>query len=195
MGRSAPRLGHGGEHRVPVAWRGAGHGHAPALVRRLRSYDAAGPRVLPSHPEIVRPVDHGAAERSPQQRAGRTWLRLEVQALAYALTTRGEAQRAHAHAALAFRAHRQRLFPDARAREDSLELQEGLAEHAGQVVASARSTLGPLRTVRTMDGVMRRPSYVRSFAYATGPGSACCSINSLRGGAPGSPACARSQGC
>ena len=103
------------------------------------------------------------------ERAGRTWLRLEVQALAYALTTRGEAQRAHARAALAFRAHRQRLFPDARAREDSLELQEGLAEHAGQVVASARSTLGTLRTVRTMDGVMRRPSYVRSFAYATGP--------------------------
>lgn len=103
------------------------------------------------------------------ERDARTWLRLELQALSYALTTSGAVQRAHLRSALAFRAERRRLFPDFAAREDSLEIQEGLAEYTGQAVAAARSTLGPLRHVRAIDAVVRRPSYVRSFAYATGP--------------------------
>ena len=102
-------------------------------------------------------------------REGRTWLRLEVQALDYALTTRGPAQRRHIRAALLFRDHRRQLFAAAAAVEDSLEVQEGLAEYTGQFVASRHSPLAPLRSVRAIDAVMRQPSYVRSFAYATGP--------------------------
>ena len=99
----------------------------------------------------------------------RTWLRLELQALGYALTTSGPTRLRHARSALAFRGERRRLFPAFAAGEDSLEIQEGLAEYTGQVVAAWRSGLGPLRHVRAIDAVTRRPSYVRSFAYATGP--------------------------
>ncbi|MGQ0647998.1 MAG: hypothetical protein ACT4P7_10535 [Gemmatimonadaceae bacterium] len=103
------------------------------------------------------------------ERDGRMWLRLELQALAHALTTRGSAQRQHARTALAFRAERHRLFPSFAAAEDSLEIHEGLVEYTGQAVAAWKSNLGPLRHVRAIDAVTRRPSFVRSFAYATVP--------------------------
>lgn len=103
------------------------------------------------------------------ERDGRLWLRLELRALAYALTTSGTASRAHARAALRFRSERQRLFPGSAAHEDALERMEGSAEYSGMQLATANSTLGPLRVVRAMDGVERNPSLVRSFAYGTGP--------------------------
>ena len=103
------------------------------------------------------------------ERDGRLWLRMELRALAYALTTTGVASRGHARAALRFRSERGRLFPGSAAREDALERMEGSAEYTGMRVALAHSAMGPLRVVRAMDGVERNPSFVRSFAYGTGP--------------------------
>ncbi|MBK8058495.1 MAG: hypothetical protein IPK33_11705, partial [Gemmatimonadetes bacterium] len=146
-----PRLGHGGEHRVPVAWRGAGQSLLP-----LSSDDFDRTTLLAhgSFHRVQKSLGRWIREQPSvhlDERAGRTWLRLEVQALAYALTTRGEAQRAHARRRPPLVHTGSDCFPTP-ARADSLELQEGLAERAGRVVASARSTLGTLRTVRTMDG-------------------------------------------
>jgi hypothetical protein len=101
---------------------------------------------------------------------GRMWLRLELHALAYALCTAGDAARRHARSALLFRAARRRRFPGADTLENALELQEGLAAYTGARFAlAAYPVLGPLRVVREMDQIEGRPTYVRSFAYATGP--------------------------
>ena len=100
---------------------------------------------------------------------GRLWLRLELRALSYAITSSGDDRTRHARNAMHFRQRRHLLYAEAFALESQLELQEGLPEYTGQRVALAVTGLGPLRVVRTIDAHMNDPSYARSFAYATGP--------------------------
>jgi hypothetical protein len=67
--------------------------------------------------------------------------------------------------ALAFRAERHRLFPNAAAGESALELNEGVAEYTGVRLSSI--TVADF--AKSLDSAARLPSYVRSFAYYTGP--------------------------
>jgi hypothetical protein len=100
--------------------------------------------------------------------AGRLWLRLELRALAAAL--REPASPAAAvHDALHFRAIRQRLHPGADTLEALLEQAEGLAEYTGVAFAAALLGAGPTRVAADLAAFERRPSYVRSLGYATGP--------------------------
>lgn len=103
------------------------------------------------------------------ERDGRLWLRLELHALAYALTTRGDTARGHARNALLFRRFRNSIYPGSDSTERELELQEGLPEYVGAHAGLATTGIGALRVVRAMDGVERSPTLVRSFAYASGP--------------------------
>jgi hypothetical protein len=100
---------------------------------------------------------------------GRYWLQLEWRALGAALRARDPAARkAAAGDAILFRAERYRLFPTAAAEEESLELNEGLAEYTG-----VRLGLAPADWTGAALGDLvahaRDDSFVRSFAYATGP--------------------------
>jgi hypothetical protein len=104
-----------------------------------------------------------------EERDGRLWLRLELRALSYALTTAGPDRQRHARNAMLFRRYRYALFPGADTLERALEIAEGHAEYTGQHTALAATGLGGLRVVRTMDAHVGDPSYARSFAYATGP--------------------------
>ena len=102
-------------------------------------------------------------------RDGRIWMRAEFAALRVALTHSGEARRRALDDALLFRAYRRSLWPGAAIQERSLELIEGTAEATG--VDAGLGTL-PQRiaaAVRDIDTTEGYPSYVRSFAYATGP--------------------------
>jgi hypothetical protein len=99
---------------------------------------------------------------------GRYWLRLEMRALSAALLTSGEPRRLAIADALAFRAERWRLFANASTGELALERNEGLAEYTG-VRLSGRAA-GERRTAAAEQLRADRPSFVRSFAYATGPG-------------------------
>jgi hypothetical protein len=101
-------------------------------------------------------------------RDGRTLMRLEWRALAGALrATDGAARRQAVGDALAFRAERRKLSADAAQLEDQLEMNEGLAEYTGQVL-SGRPDLdqGALAQLARAES---RPTFVRSFAYGTGP--------------------------
>ncbi|HTD35935.1 MAG TPA: branched-chain amino acid ABC transporter permease [Candidatus Limnocylindrales bacterium] len=99
---------------------------------------------------------------------GRYWLQLEWRALARALTSTG-AQRAEAVSdALDFRAQRVSIFPAAAANENALMLNEGLAEDTG-VAFTTQPRDRAVRAVESLGSGRRRPSYVRSFAYASGP--------------------------
>lgn len=105
---------------------------------------------------------------------GRTWLRLEMRALARALATRDDAQaRKHVAAALRFRALRGGAGApgtDALAEEAKLERNEGLAEYTGRSVAAAAAQAdGVAAVVEALAKAESSESFVRSAAYATGP--------------------------
>ena len=104
------------------------------------------------------------------ERDGRFWFRLELRALATALRTRGAPARRAALDALVFRAERHRRFPSADSLERALELQEGLAAYTGNRLATDVLRTPPARVAEGIEQLAARPTYVRSAAYATGPG-------------------------
>lgn len=98
---------------------------------------------------------------------GRTWLFLELRALALALASQGEVRITAAHDALAFRAHRDELAsPAERARLDALDLAEGIPEYTGWRLVNSAPALLAQRLENSRDS---RVSWVRSVAYSTGP--------------------------
>jgi hypothetical protein len=103
------------------------------------------------------------------QRDGRRWFRLELRALAAALESDDKAARSHIEDALTFRARRRALYPLADSLEPALEMQEGLPEYTGDRLAMTLIGEGPSRVARRVREFQSNPTYVRSFAYATGP--------------------------
>ncbi|MEP6619067.1 MAG: hypothetical protein ABJE47_07130 [bacterium] len=101
--------------------------------------------------------------------AGRTWMRLEVRALARALRSSGASMRTSIHDALLFRAFRNSLTPGSDTLERALEIQEGLPEYTGTVIALAATSESMDRVARDVEGLEDRASFARSFAYTTGP--------------------------
>ena len=110
----------------------------------------------------------GAGNDHLDTREGRVWLQLEWRALATALASRGPKRRRAVVDALLFRARRRTLFPGAAAEEREMEMHEGLAEYTG-----VRLSGSPDRARLVIDFNLveesRRESFVRSFAYASGP--------------------------
>src|SRR4051812_16418099 len=104
-------------------------------------------------------------------RAGRTWLRLEYRALARALESLPDTGRArhHVESALLFRAYRRSLYPGSDSLESTLEIQEGLAEYTGQHLAMQQTGEGPARVAKYVRDYEATPTFVRAFAYGTGP--------------------------
>ncbi len=100
---------------------------------------------------------------------GRIWLQLEWRALEEALLTRGPKQVAAVRGALIFRARRRKLLQGAAASEQSLELNEGLAEYTGilaHAYSRAQAKADALTGLRKGAGMR---TFGRSFAYASGP--------------------------
>jgi hypothetical protein len=110
----------------------------------------------------------GAANDHLDTREGRVWLQLEWRALGSALASSGRARRRASGDALLFRARRRALFPRAAAEEREMEMHEGLAEYTGVRLGGSPD---PARFVVdfNLQEEARRGSFVRSFAYASGP--------------------------
>ncbi len=101
---------------------------------------------------------------------GRYFLQLEWRALARALEAHTDADRRQGvENALVFRAERYRLFPQAVQEERSLELNEGLAEYTGVRVGNPSPEEQVRATLNDLQTQSKAPTFVRSFAYATGP--------------------------
>ena len=99
----------------------------------------------------------------------RIWMRLEMRALAEALAHDGDGRGAAVGDALAFRARRRALFPDAAAEEDALERNEGMAEYTGLVLSGLPAEALADRAAVGLEQREASESFSRSFAYATGP--------------------------
>jgi hypothetical protein len=104
-------------------------------------------------------------------RPGRTWLRLEYRALARALESLPDqkAARHHAESALLFRGQRRSLYPGSDSLEATLEIQEGLPEYTGQRLAMQLTGESPARVAKYVRDYETTPTFVRAFAYGTGP--------------------------
>jgi hypothetical protein len=105
-------------------------------------------------------------------RPGRTWLRIEYRALARALESLPDqnAARHHAESALIFRMERRSIYPGSDSLEATLEIQEGLPEYTGQRLAMQLTGEGPARVAKFVREYETTPTFVRAFAYGTGPG-------------------------
>lgn len=104
-------------------------------------------------------------------RPGRTWLRLEYRALASALDAlpNQTVARHHVESALIFRAQRRSLYPGSDSLEATLEIQEGLPEYTGQRLAMQLTGEGTTRVAKYVRDYESTPTFVRAFAYGTGP--------------------------
>lgn len=103
-------------------------------------------------------------------RDGRYWLQLEWRALTAALGASGDARRAAIADALLFRSYRRSLFDNASSEERALEMNEGLAEYTGVALSEPDAAASAIRAVEGLREYARRAStFVRAFAYGTGP--------------------------
>lgn len=102
-------------------------------------------------------------------REGRIWMRAELAALSTALLATGKQRKQALADALSFRAFRMSLWPHAQTDEQSLELNEGLAESTGIDATQHGADARIAAAIRDIDTAEKDRSFVRSFAYATGP--------------------------
>lgn len=111
----------------------------------------------------------GPANAHLDEPDGRLWLQLEWRALSRALASGGK-ERAQAVAdALVFRAARRKRFPGSAADESALERHEGLAEYTGIRLASVSPAARGAQARAAIDKSAALASFVRSFAYVSGP--------------------------
>lgn len=104
------------------------------------------------------------------QKDGRIYLRLELEALQQAVGSESQTEISrHLSNALSFRNHRYAIYKDAKASENSLELNEGLATYTG-IFMSGRDDNQIKDYLRNkIVEFQDYPTFVRSFAYLTIP--------------------------
>ncbi len=100
---------------------------------------------------------------------GRLWLQLEWRALAAAIVEQGPAQLQAIRDALAFRNYRRSLFAGSAVSERSLEIAEGVPEYTGLTAAAPDTASARWRTIAKLADPDLSITFVRSFAYTSGP--------------------------
>lgn len=104
-------------------------------------------------------------------KAARIYMILEWNALLKAYIENGEAERiAHIRNALLFRQLRRLEYSGTTVNENCLELQEGLAEYTGvKLGIEKESSKIKYLSGKVTNAVKNYPSFIRSFAYVSGP--------------------------
>jgi hypothetical protein len=100
---------------------------------------------------------------------GRYWLRLEWRALAQALRESGEQRTSAVRDALAFRLARHTLYGAHVENERAQEITEGLAAYTGTVLAAQSPNDAIVGALEILANAEAGESFVRTFAYASGP--------------------------
>jgi hypothetical protein len=100
---------------------------------------------------------------------GRYWMQLEWRALDRALRESGESRARSVCEALAFRQARHTRFPDKVETERALDINEGLASYTGTVLAAPSAADAIARALDLLVAHAGGESFVRTFAYASGP--------------------------
>lgn len=104
------------------------------------------------------------------QKEGRVYLRLELEALKKALkSVSGKELKKHLSNAFIFRKYRHQLYKESDSSENLLELNEGIAEFTGVIVSNRNKEQAISSLVNGIDAFFNNPTFVRSFAYYTVP--------------------------
>jgi hypothetical protein len=104
------------------------------------------------------------------QKDGRIYLRLELEALEKALLSESVSEvKEHLTNALIFRKYRNILFVGSDTTENVLELNEGIAEYTGQMISGRNKEQTIENFEKSLSMFIGYPTYVRSFAYQTIP--------------------------
>lgn len=119
-------------------------------------------------PELGLEVSDRMASHLDEEK-GRVWLRLELRALARALATEDAEAREAVLDGLLFRRIRNASFPGSASVERQLEAHEGLAEYTGARFALDVTGADRDEIARKVEAFEKRPTYVRSLGYGTGP--------------------------
>lgn len=98
---------------------------------------------------------------------GRIYLKLEFEALKQALNSEKPEQ--YIKDALLFRQYRHQLFAGSITSENSLEINEGIAEYTGSILCGMSNAVLLKHYSSKIDLIISYPTLVRSFAYATMP--------------------------
>lgn len=104
-----------------------------------------------------------------ETRDGRVWFRAELAALRVALGSSGPGRTRALRDALLFREYRRSLFKDAASEERGVELNEGLAESTGVDAALVDHDARIRAAIGDIDTELKNVSFMRAFAYASGP--------------------------
>jgi hypothetical protein len=102
-------------------------------------------------------------------REGRVWLQLEWRALRRALAAEGAESSKAIEDALIFRLYRRSLFPNSDSTERGLEMNEGLAEYTGIKLRGSPDLESVAYLAQQLETAESKQTFVRSFAYASGP--------------------------
>jgi hypothetical protein len=100
---------------------------------------------------------------------GRYWLRLECRALARALQEPGARRTTAVRDVLAFRQTRRMLYEGSAEKERALEINEGVASYTGVAAAADSEADAIAGALEALAGAESGESFVRTFAYFTGP--------------------------
>ena len=104
------------------------------------------------------------------QKDGRIYLRLELEALKKAVTSTTTPElKTHLTNALIFRKYRYSIYPNADTTENLLELNEGIAEYTGVIISGLNKTQAITHFEKSITDFLSNPTFVRSFAYQTIP--------------------------
>jgi len=104
------------------------------------------------------------------QKEGRIYLRLELEALKKAIQSSSENElHEHLAKAIAFRKFRYSLYPGSGTTENLLEINEGIAEYTGVIISGRNEKQAAEYFVNGIHTFFTNPTYVRSFAYYTTP--------------------------
>ena len=99
----------------------------------------------------------------------RVLLKLEWTALEKAVMDETGKRKGYLRDALVFRNYRRALYPGKAPMENELEIQEGLAEYTGHKLCSKSNEEFANYVLKVKDNIWNNQTYVRSFAYASGP--------------------------
>ncbi len=157
---------------TPIEWEGM---RWTMLLWQLMPEDRLTRRKMFAHEMFhrIQPALHLDAADMPNLQLdtpeGRLWLQLEWRALAAALIEHGPAQLQAIRDALAFRDHRHSLFPGSADSERSLEIAEGVPEYTGLAAAAQDVNVARWYAVAKLSDPDQSVSFVRAFAYTSGP--------------------------
>lgn len=139
--------------------------------------DAGKRRILMAHelfhriqPQLHLPATQEGDNAHLDTVDGRVRMQLEWRALTRALQASDDAARRRAAIdALVFRAARYQEYPTAAAREQALETNEGIAEYTGVMLGAPSPDAQRMAAIDDLTAHAGDDTFVRSFAYATGP--------------------------